>query len=155
MGALKTDMEKRLRILLGPTTFGNVSAQRSKVMASVKAKGNKATEERLRMALVRLGTSGWFMHSDQIGKPDFYFRRQRLAIFVDGCFWHGCPKCGHTPRTNSRYWHEKIEGNRRRDRRTNQMLRHKGIRVLRFWEHELSKRLGLCTQKVLSELQRV
>lgn len=107
------------------------------------------------MALVRVGTSGWFMHSEQIGKPDFYFERQRLAVFVDGCFWHGCPKCGHTPKTNSRYWREKIEGNRRRDRRTNQILRHKGIRVLRFWEHELSKRLNLCTQKVLSELQRV
>jgi DNA mismatch endonuclease (patch repair protein) len=75
-----------------------------------------------------------------VENPDFTFRAQRVAVFVDGCFWHGCPRHGTQPRQNRRFWERKLNGNRARDRRVNRALRAKGWRVLRIWEHALSKR---------------
>jgi G:T-mismatch repair DNA endonuclease (very short patch repair protein) len=66
------------------------------------------------------------------------------AVFVDGCFWHGCRRCGHAPRTNAAFWEAKIERNRDRDLLTTRRLRRKGLRVLRFWEHELHDDLERC-----------
>jgi DNA mismatch endonuclease (patch repair protein) len=73
------------------------------------------------------------------GRPDFVFRRQHVCVFVDGCFWHGCPRCYRRPSSNRKYWDEKVKRNRARDRRVNQELRRRGWRVLRFWEHDLEK----------------
>jgi len=72
------------------------------------------------------------------------------VVFVDGCFWHGCRKCGHIPRTNSRFWGAKITGNRARDRRMDRRLRRLGLRVVRFWEHDLQLNLGECLRAVCS-----
>src|SRR6266853_5385354 len=119
-------MERRLRQTLPHGQF-KVSAARSRQMAAVKAGGNRSTERRLRAALVAAGISGWqIAPKDVPGRPDFYFRDQRLAVFVDGCFWHGCRKCGHIPSTNRPFWHAKIMGNRTRDRLTNAKLRREG-----------------------------
>jgi DNA mismatch endonuclease (patch repair protein) len=63
-----------------------------------------------------------------------------VAVFVDGCFWHGCPRHGTQPRTNTAFWRKKIEGNQTRDRRVNRALRARGWSVLRLWEHELKRR---------------
>jgi DNA mismatch endonuclease, patch repair protein len=113
---------------------------RSKVMARVRSKRNRSTEWRLRLALVRAGIRGWKMNSsDLIGKPDFVFPIQRLAIFVDGCFWHGCPKCKRIPGSNVSYWNPKIERNRIRDRRVSKTLRNDAWRVARVWEHQLGQ----------------
>ena len=71
------------------------------------------------------------------GKPDFTFRAQRVAVFVDGCFWHGCPKHGTRPRHNRAFWQRKLSGNRARDRKVNRALRAQGWRVVRIWEHDL------------------
>jgi DNA mismatch endonuclease, patch repair protein len=68
-------------------------------------------------------------------KVDIVFPRQRLAVFVDGCFWHSCPEHGHVPRSNSAYWTTKLSGNAARDRRATSALEKEGWRVLRFWEH--------------------
>lgn len=107
-------------------------------MRAIKAKGNKSTEARLRLILVRARIRGWKLHpKGMVGKPDFYFPEHRLAVFVDGCFWHGCPSCGHIPKANNPYWKAKIEGNQRRDRAYDHQLREQGIRVQRIWEHEL------------------
>ncbi len=73
------------------------------------------------------------------GKPDFVFPKYRLAIFVDGCFWHGCPRCYKEPKVNTEFWREKIRRNILRDRRTLLLLRKKGWHVMRFWEHSLKK----------------
>src|SRR5262245_22186249 len=101
-------------------------------MGSVRGKGNKTTERRLRSALVRAGVSGWTMHpSDVKGSPDFFFSASRLAVFVDGCFWHGCPECGHFPSVNASFWRAKIERNQQRDRNTTDLLGAAGITVLR------------------------
>ena len=73
------------------------------------------------------------------GKPDFYFPASRVAVFVDGCFWHGCPRCGHTPRTNRPFWSAKITRNRERDQRAIAMLSERGITAVRFWECSLAR----------------
>jgi DNA mismatch endonuclease (patch repair protein) len=73
-------------------------------------------------------------------RPDFVFLKLKTAIFVDGCFWHGCPRHATWPRTRAAFWRRKIEGNRARDRRVNYALRKRGWKVARVWEHELRRR---------------
>jgi DNA mismatch endonuclease (patch repair protein) len=85
------------------------------------------------------------------GKPDFVFRALRLAVFVDGCFWHGCPKHGTRPANNARFWREKIARNQARDAEVNRALRKKGWRVLRVWEHELTRKNE---RRLLARLRR-
>ena len=74
------------------------------------------------------------------GKPDFTFQKERLIVFVDGCFWHGCPKCYRAPKGNQKFWETKIIRNRERDREVNRELRLRGWRVLRIAEHSLKKK---------------
>jgi DNA mismatch endonuclease, patch repair protein len=130
-------MEKRLKALLPGGVFVNVSAVRSGSMSRIRGKDNRTTERVLRMALVRSKLRGWTMHSNLPGRPDFYFVDRRLAVFVDGCFWHGCSRCGHVPATRSEFWNAKFKRNRQRDRQTTRRLKSQGIRVLRLWEHQL------------------
>jgi DNA mismatch endonuclease (patch repair protein) len=114
--------------------------QRSERMARVRSTGNRSTEGRIEATLVECGINGWVKQSREIrGRPDFYFPAANLAVFVDGCFWHGCPKCCRMPRTRREYWVEKITGNRRRDDRLRRQLRREGTRVMRVWEHDLKR----------------
>lgn len=107
-------------------------------MAAVKSTGNRSTERVLRARLVRAGFRGWRMHAkDVAGCPDFVFDAARLAVFVDGCFWHGCPSCRRAPNSNQEYWTKKVERNRKRDRRNTRELRGEGWTVLRVWECKL------------------
>jgi len=125
--------------------------QRSRNMASIRSKGNKTTEARF-VALLRAGRiSGWRRHANLPGKPDFVFRKNHLAVFVDGCFWHGCPRCYRLPEDNRPYWRAKLLNNRRRDRRTARQLRTKGWRVIRIWEHLLESTNG--RSQVFSKLR--
>lgn len=145
-------MERYLQSVLGSSSFEGVSAKRSAAMRAVRSKGNKSTELRLRMALIRAGISGWTLHEKSLpGKPDFFFTKLRLAIFVDGCFWHGCPKCGHTPATRSAFWAAKFERNRARDLRNRLMLRKRRVSVIRLWEHQLksSKNLSRAVERII------
>lgn len=112
-------------------------AKRSIVMAAIRSRGNKDTELKL-MAIFRMcRITGWRRHYPILGKPDFVFPRERLAIFVDGCFWHGCPKHGRKPGSNREYWVPKLRRNRQRDLNVSRRLRAKGWRVMRIWEHRL------------------
>lgn len=126
------------------------SELRSKIMASIRARGNRSTELCLIGMLRRSKLSGWRRHVELPGTPDFAFRHARVAVFVDGCFWHGCPSCSRQPRANSSYWKEKIAGNRRRDRRVTRALRNRGWRVIRIWEHSLR----LDQSRVLGRIRR-
>lgn len=113
-------------------------ATRSSIMRAVKSKGARSTERRLRAAIVANGLRGWRMHADELpGKPDFIFTESKIAVFVDGCFWHGCPKCYRRPNSSQSYWDTKVARNMARDKSRRAELRRLGWRVLRFWEHEV------------------
>jgi len=112
--------------------------QRSALMSKVKSRGNLTTELRVLRVLRANDITGWRRHSkNTAGKPDFYFPAYRLAMFVHGCFWHGCEKCGRFSKSRVRYWSKKIEENRRRDTRVRRRLNRSGYRVLTIWEHDV------------------
>jgi len=113
---------------------------RSELMSRIRGKGNKKTELRLITIFRSHGVTGWRRGSQLPGKPDFVFPRTKVAVFVDGCFWHGCPRHGTSPRTNASFWLAKIVGNKTRDRRVNRQLRAERWQVLRVWEHELTRK---------------
>lgn len=109
-------------------------------MSRVRGRGNKKTELRLIELFRSEKICGWRRNSRLRGKPDFVFEDRKLAVFVDGCFWHGCSKHGTIPSNNHGFWKEKLTQNRIRDRVTDRSLRSLGWRVFRIWQHELSKR---------------
>ena len=113
-------------------------SERSRVMAAVRSTGNKATELTLLKLFREAGIIGWRRHPNLRGNPDFVFPRQKIAVFVDGCFWHGCPRHCRVPKNNRKYWKAKIARNMTRDRRTNRLLRAKGWKIIRIWGHSLS-----------------
>lgn len=115
-------------------------AKRSEVMSHIRGKGNKDTELALIAIFRRHGITGWRRHQKLFGKPDFVFRRARVAIFVDGCFWHGCPKHQKTPMTNRAFWARKLAANKARDSLVNRTLHVQGWLVIRIWEHTLHAR---------------
>jgi DNA mismatch endonuclease (patch repair protein) len=125
------------------------AVQRSAVMALVKSKGNRSTELVFVRLLRSARISGWRRHADLIGRPDFAFRTERVVVFLDGCFWHGCPRCYRAPATNRRYWATKVASNVARDRRQRERLRRLGWSVMRIWEHSLR-----LPDAVLSRLRR-
>lgn len=108
-------------------------------MAQVKSQGNRTTEMRMVSLFRRYRITGWRRQYHLRGKPDFVFPRRRVVVFVDGCFWHGCPRHGRMPSSRAQYWESKIARNKARDRTTTHALREMGWRVVRVWEHELRK----------------
>ena len=114
--------------------------ERSERMARIRSRGNQTTELSAISALRKRGIRGWRRHVRRLpGTPDFYFRTERVAVFVDGCFWHGCPQCYRAPTTRAAYWKAKVVGNRERDARNRRELRKRGVATLAVWEHELRK----------------
>jgi|SRR5579875_498132 len=129
--------------------------QRSERMSRVHSTGSRSTEGRVEAALIANGIEGWVKQA-KVGhaKPDFYFPAQRLAVFVDGCFWHACPVCSRRMPTARRdFWSNKIDQNRRRDNRQHRQLRREGYHVLRIWEHELKS--DRWVKRLLAMLRRL
>ena len=112
-------------------------AKRSAVMALIRSRGNASTESRLIALMKEAGITGWRRKQMLPGKPDFVFRKNRFCVFVDGCFWHGCPKHATWPKQNEKFWSYKILGNKARDRKVSCELRAAGWKVFRIWEHSL------------------
>lgn len=108
------------------------------MMSAVRSRGNRSTEWRLRGHLISAGIRGWTVQPDIAGSPDFAFPEQRLAIFVDGAFWHGAPGFDRFPTSRIPFWTAKIEGNKKRDTSVNRALRASGWSVLRFWDYQLA-----------------
>ncbi|MHC1769475.1 MAG: very short patch repair endonuclease [Verrucomicrobiia bacterium] len=123
-------------------------AKRSDVMSRIRSRGNRETEQALASLLRKSGITGWRRHLPILGRPDFVFRTERLAVFVDGCFWHGCPNCYRAPKTQKRYWSEKIARNRARDRGVRRILRQKGWAVMRVWACDLEKKPDRCVNRI-------
>ena len=113
--------------------------KRSEVMAAISSSGNLATELRLASILRSSGITGWRRHQALPGRPDFAFRRERLAVFVDGCFWHGCPWHCRMPKSRQSYWKPKIARNKTRDKAVRGLLAAAGWLVHRIWEHSLNE----------------
>jgi DNA mismatch endonuclease (patch repair protein) len=116
------------------------SQKRSEIMARVRSSNNASTEQRLAKLLRFHHITGWRRNVRLPGSPDFVWRRERVAVFVDGCFWHQCPIHGETPRARLEYWSAKLKRNVERDRRVTKELRALGWTVLRIWECALSKK---------------
>ncbi len=137
-------MERVLREKLANGRFDNVSALRSEMMRAVKGQGNKSTELKFCAAVENAGMLGWTTHEKMVGNPDLFFSMYNIAVFLDGCFWHGCPNCGHVPKNNHGYWKKKLERNAERDIKNTLILKEKGYLVIRFWECELNKNINAC-----------
>jgi DNA mismatch endonuclease, patch repair protein len=126
--------------------------KRSEVMSKIRSSRNRSTEERLATIFRRHGISGWRRNWNVFGKPDFVFPCQHIAIFVDGCFWHSCPKPGHckTPATRTEWWAAKLERTKQRDRKVTKELCFQGWIVIRIWEHALD-----APERVLGRLRKM
>ena len=95
------------------------------------------------------------MHVSSLpGFPDFLFKVPRVSVFIDGCFWHACPRCGHIPKTNRSYWQAKIARNKRRDRSVSRTLRELGYQVIRIWECELRTKPEKCLQRIRRAIEK-
>lgn len=155
-------------------------AKRSDVMSRIRSRGNERTELALVRVFRAHGITGWRRHrmirsaDFQIGprrigvrhskggvsgdgaafrvRPDFVFPKSRVAVFVDGCFWHGCPQHATKPRNNAAFWRKKFAANTRRDQLVTRTLRKDGWRVLRIWEHELARKNEV---RLLARLRRI
>lgn len=123
--------------------------------------GNRSADTRpelaLRRALRRLGLTGYRLRRPVPGAPrrtvDVAFVGRRVAVMVDGCFWHGCPAHGSAPRANSGYWGPKLARNRERDAETTALLESAGWTVLRFWEHEDPEESAAAVAKALDRYE--
>jgi DNA mismatch endonuclease (patch repair protein) len=123
--------------------------QRSALMAAIRSRDNKHTELVLASLFRVHGIRGWRRHKrikrrcrsrnpgSRSVRPDFVFGQGRLVVFVDGCFWHGCPKHYLAPTSNKSFWRSKLLDNRERDRITTYWLRRDGWKVVRIWHHQL------------------
>jgi len=131
------------------------SQVRSRIMSKIRKKGNRSTERRVRAALVSGGLKGWCLHhGDFEGAPDFAFPKKKIAIFIDGCFWHGCSLCYRRPKSKRSYWDWKLARNVRRDKEVTQALKKQKILVLRFWEHEALCKLPHIIGKITMALKK-
>ena len=122
-------------------------------MSQIRGHGNKDTEVAL-MTLFRIHRiTGWRRKQTVYGKPDFVFYASRIAVFADGCFWHGCHRCYRQPKSNKIFWKEKFIRNRKRDLQVNRELRNRGWNVVRIWEHDLTKKNESCVRKIQALLK--
>ena len=156
-------------------------AKRSEVMSRIRSRGNKDTELALVKLLRAHKISGWrrqvrlrvtsgerrvtgkarrsvaspvTRHPPLTVRPDFVFQKSRTVIFVDGCFWHGCPRHATKPLNNRAFWRRKLSANKKRDRVVNGALRKAGWRVLRIWECDLARRPEVCVRRIEGRLNR-
>jgi len=130
----------------------HTAEQRRRNMQAVRSRDTKQ-ELRLRGALWSAGLTGYRVNLRcVIGTPDVVYTRWRVAVFVDGCFWHACPQCYREPASNVPFWTAKIEGNRRRDALVNEKLAAEGWLVIRLWEHEVRDDVQACVGRVRNAL---
>lgn len=135
----KTDIKNRTDVL--------TPEQRRLCMSRNRGKDTKP-EVILRKELWKKGLR-YRLHYDIPGKPDFVFVGKRIAVFVDGCFWHNCPLHGTKPKTNRKFWEDKISKNVERDKKVTRELISLGWKILRFWEHEIKEDVNGVQQKIV------
>jgi len=126
--------------------------QRSYCMSRIKGRDTKP-EVKLRKALWRIGLR-YRVCGKITGKPDLIFSKKKVAVFIDGCFWHGCPQHCKMPESNSEFWEKKIKGNVHRDRNAEASLSASGWTVLRFWEHQVKNDLDTCVELIRKTVRK-
>ena len=132
----------------GPIRLDHLSPeQRSRLMSTVRGQ-DTGVEITLRRLIWGKGFRYRKNHRVMGIKVDLAFPRYRIVVFIDGCFWHGCPICYKPPTTRTDYWSSKLKRNVANDERINNFLRASGFKVLRFWEHEVLKNARDCAQKI-------
>lgn len=136
-----------------PKPYAKPDELRSRIMRSNKSHGNFSTELTLLRLFRSHGITGWRRKVSLIGRPDFVFKRERVAIFIDGCYWHGC-KCRRLPKKNRLYWQQKFQANQQRDRRVTRYLKNSGWVVIRIREHELKMNPIRVTQRISRSLSQ-
>jgi DNA mismatch endonuclease, patch repair protein len=125
--------------------------KRSRVMSNIRADNTKP-ELSLKDALKGLRLR---YQPKMFGKPDFASKKYKLVVFVDGCFWHGCPTCkGKKPKTNKKFWSTKIDRNKERDKEIDLHYKSRDWIILRFWEHEITGSLNECVAKIKGVLSQ-
>jgi DNA mismatch endonuclease, patch repair protein len=131
-------------------------ASTSKVMQANKAKDTKP-EVLLRKALWKAGLRGYRLHPKQLpGRPDISFAKDRLAVFINGCFWHRCPTCNLPfPKSNTNFWKKKFDNNVTRDQKKIAALEEIGWRTITVWECKITSNLESCLDQVVKELEKV
>ena len=123
--------------------------QRSYIMSQIR--GTKTKPE----LIVKENVDGRKLRYQPKGipeRPDFAIKTKKVAVFIDGCFWHKCPRCYKPPKSNKKYWKAKIERNTKRDRHVNRKMRKEGWTVLRFWEHQVKKNEFYVLKKINKQL---
>ena len=127
--------------------------ERSSIMRKIKSQGT-SPELKLRKALWDHGIRGYRIQNKEItGNPDIIFKKKKIAVFVDGCFWHRCERCYRQPKSNIEYWEKKIRLNVKRDLKHNDDLKKEGWRVIRIWEHEINSHIDHVVSNVISEIE--
>lgn len=127
--------------------------KRSAVMANIR--GVTAPERHIRAVLAQRGIKGFQLETKILGiKPDIVFADKKIAVFIDGCFWHGCPRCYVQPKTHTVYWSNKVKMNIRRDHRQRHNLRQAGWHVIRIWECRLEQNPIKQVNRILRLLKR-
>ena len=111
--------------------------KRSRVMSAIRSK-NTGPELAVRRIVWSMGVRYRIHDRSVFGTPDISNKSRGVAVFIDGCFWHGCGRCYREPRTNTGFWRDKIANNKRRRRRVASRLRSEGWSVLQFWEHSVN-----------------
>lgn len=114
--------------------------KRSEIMRSVRSHGNKSTEIKMIEIFKSNHITGWRRKYKVKGRPDFVFLEKKIAVFVDGCFWHGHNCRNLKPDDNSRYWDSKISKNKLQDKEITERFESRGWTVVRIWECELKKK---------------
>ena len=125
--------------------------QRKYNMSRIRAK-NTGPEIKLRKLLFARGIRGYRIHFNLPGKPDIVFTRKKIAVFIDGCFWHKCPVCYQEPETRKEFWMKKIQSNIDRDKKVDKQLKSDGWTVIRIWEHEIKKEPEKTVKRIIALL---
>jgi len=128
-------------------------AKRSDVMSHIRSKGNKKTEIALAKLFRTHKIVGWRRQPEIFGRPDFVFCQHHLVVFVDGCFWHMCPRHFSMPKNNRSFWKRKLEANVSRDKAVTSELKQRGWEVIRLWEHQLRDGPDGSVQKIRNALR--
>lgn len=126
--------------------------KRSEIMSKIKSKDTKIEVE-FRKAIWKAGFRYRKNQTKYFGKPDLVLKKYKTVIFIDSCFWHGCKKHCRLPATNKKYWIEKIERNKKRDKEVRRYYKKIGWKIIRVWEHDILKNFDKTIVKVVDFLE--